>query len=201
MNLKRDLFTTLVVSSTISVISPLSVSAATHTWAPAPSVLSTGCSDCVPITGSRIIWGAGTFDLGFPDASMSMTSPGSVSSFTLTMLDFQAKLSLIKLARVCDNPFLTADQKTITSESGVEQRWLVATSMATMVVAQSIGWYDKAVAVINLIVGNMSLKGFKVWYKDGFSETWLFVPNYPWASIKLFDQPAPESLKPDGAGC
>lgn len=178
--------------------------AATHNWSPNATVQSSGGAGAqiVDITGSRIIWGSGSFDLGFPDANMSMTSPGSVSSFTLTMLDFQAKLTAIKITRVCDNPFLSDGMKHTTSASDTLDRWFVASEMAAQMAARGgWSWYDKAVPPIAIIVDGKTLKGFKVWYRDGFSETWVFMPNANFTSAKLSDTPAPGSLKSDGPGC
>lgn len=187
----------------VAGIWPSTSISASHTWFPGATAQATtgSANQSVTIIGQQIVWGIGGFDVGFPDSSMDMTSPGTVSSFTLTMLDFQAKITLIKLARTCDNPFLTAEQKLTTSQSDPIIRWLTASSMANMVVVRSMYWYDRAIPPISIIIGNQSFKGFKVWYKDGFSETWIFTPNYTLSSIKLFDTPAPNSLKSDGPGC
>jgi hypothetical protein len=178
--------------------------ATTRTWtqyATAQSANGTNLQT-IDVVGQRINWGAGVFDLGFPDISMSTSSPGSVSSFTLTMLDFHAKLSALNIAKVCGNPSLPQAMKNTTSESSTLDRWFVASEMVAQLHARSAwAWYDKAVPPITIIVDSKALKGFKVWYKDGFSETWVFLPNANFSAAKLSDTPAPESLKPDGPGC
>ena len=54
---------------------------------------------------------------------------------------------------------------------------------------------------IALIINGQRYAGFQVRYADGFSETWVINPGWSTSTVKLFDAPAPDSLKPGGSGC
>ena len=47
---------------------------------------------------------------------------------------------------------------------------------------------------IELIVDNKSYKGFKIWYSDYSSETWMVHPGWKTSSVSLYDSPVPGSL-------
>lgn len=187
----------------------LNAAAAVYTWSSVPRIQDgQNVLEPVLVTGSRIYWGTGRFDLSWPALTTiqfdGSGGVGTVSSYTLSVLDRQAIFAFIKRANVCTAPGLSEAAKNTTSGHDVLDRWQTANEVFTKgyaLDATAMFYYDKAVPPISIIIDGKAYKGFKMWYKDGYSETWVMKPNWPHASVKLFPDPAPASLKPDGKGC
>lgn len=183
--------------------------AAVYTWSSVPRIQDgQNVLEPVLVTGSRIYWGTGRFDLSWPALTTiqfgGSGGVGTVSSYTLSVLDRQATLAFIKRANVCTAPGLSQAAKDTTGGHDVLDRWQTANEVFTKgyaLDAMAMFYYDKAVPPISIIIDGKAYKGFKMWYKDGYSETWVMMPNWSTASVKLFPDPAPGSLKPDGPGC
>jgi hypothetical protein len=195
--------------------------AADHTWISTPSVNgskqdSSSSSDAktepralngstdsetlptVYITGSTIGWGSGYFDEPFNEIYTSMGS-GSIGTGIAGSRD-----RAVDLSDVCTNPLISSASKTTTSTSDATTRWLAAQDMfITTMTSNLLTSYAQAMRISILLDGKY-YRGYKVSYADGGSEVWVVNPGYATSSFKLFDTPAPGSLKgPDArhTGC
>ncbi|WP_428424033.1 hypothetical protein [Methylibium sp.] len=106
-----------------------------------------------------------------------------------------AKYTAIKLSNICSNPAVSSATKSTTSKSDTLDRWLAATDVFNTVVARGLfGMYQAAYGGISILIDTKRYTGFKVTYADGASEVWVINPGYSTSSVKLFDNPAPNSL-------
>lgn len=177
--------------------------AGTYTWIPAKRALSAGDdTQTIVITGTRIIWGPGNFDIN-PSEATIMVAESTVNSGSIGNAITQAKLKAVDLSDVCKNPGATNATKGITSSSDKTARWEAATNLFNIIQAERMwGMYGAAYGGINIIIDSKSYTGFKVRYADGATETWVLTPNWAVSSMRLFDDPAPGSLTPSTrAGC
>lgn len=188
--------------------------AGVHTWIPAGSASTTtgaerdiGTIDygaartdsdlqIVIVTATRIYWGPGSFDSPISEVP-------NVSSFNgLSFAINSARERAVNLANACKNPLISAAAKSTASTSTTESRWLAAQEMYNSIQASNLwSMYQNAYGGISIIVNGQSYRGFKVKYVDGATETWVVTPNAATSSVKLFDTPAPDSLKPGTPDC
>lgn len=152
----------------------------------------------VLIVGSTINWGSGYFDSDFTESYFSMGS-GSIGGGIAGARD-----RAVDLSDVCKNPLVSSDTKTTTSTSDATSRWLAAQNLFSSTAASNLLPLYWQALPIRVIVDGKYLSGYKVTYADGWSEVWVVNPGHATSSFKLFDTPAPNSLKPPEAnnpGC
>jgi len=176
--------------------------AGTHTWIPKAQILADGVVTLPPVTviGNSIQWGAGAWDVPFANDQAVLTVDGFGQ---LAVAIAASKSRAIDLATSCKNPMLSPQAKSVTSQSDVTARWLAANEMLAQIDLQRLwGMYQAAYGAqgIVILIDNQRYAGFKVTYADGATETWVVTPNHTTSSVKVFDQPAPNSLTaPDSA--
>lgn len=174
-----------------------SSSAQTESRSPGES-LDSETLPTVYITGSTIGWGSGYFDQPFSETYTPFGS-GSIGGGIASARD-----RAVDLSNVCTNPLISSASKTTTSTSDATSRWLAAQDLFNTTSASNmLALYAQAIPIRILIDGKY-YRGYKVTYADGGTETWVVNPGYATSSFKLFDTPAPGSLKgPDASspGC
>ena len=112
----------------------------------------------------------------------------------------QAKANAINMADACLSP-VSSGAKQTTSQSDVTSRWLAAQEMFNVVQSKNLwSMYRNATSSLTFIMNGKDYAGFKVKYADGFVEAWAVYPGYSTSTIKLLDQPMPNSLKDSGSG-
>jgi len=174
--------------------------AGTHTWVPKKRILASGSDviefPTVTVTG-HIDWGSGDFDSSVSD-STNLTGSGSGIGGAI----LAAKARAIDMANVCKNPFISNDAKQTTSATDTTNRWLAAQEVFNSIQAMSMwSMYQNAYGGgIYLIIDTKTYSGFKVAYADGSSEVWLVNPGFRTSTVKLFDNPIPDSLTPRVGG-
>ncbi|HEX6708464.1 MAG TPA: hypothetical protein VF169_27260 [Albitalea sp.] len=192
--LARRLRAVVVLSAVIGGALPGAAQALTHTWTTKKVILSDGSVTfpIVTIVGSRIGWGAGAFDQDFTE--YANTNP--VGSSSLAFAIASAKERAVNLADVCKNPVISDGAKQVTGTSDTTSRWLAAQELFNSIqMAKLWSLYQGAYGGISVIIDGKSYQSFKVYYADGSSEVWVVNPGWATSTFKLFDTPAPNSLK------
>jgi len=174
-----------------------SAEAGTHKWIPRATAQGAGADQSVVITATSINWGDGIFDSPFGEVATTTVSGGNGIASAIEGKMKQA----VKLSRNCSNPLIAANLQTVTGADDATDRFLSASAMFTSI-QQSNLWasYNQAYGGIKVLVNGQYLSGFKVYYADGASETWVVTPNANFSVAKLFDTPAPGSLTPGKPG-
>jgi hypothetical protein len=119
----------------------------------------------------------------------------------------KAELNAVKMSDVCQNPGISSAAKQTTAGTGVTDRWLAAQEVFNSIkLANMWSLYQGAFGStgIRIIVDGKSYQGFNVTYADGSTEKWVVNPGNATSMVKLFDTPAPNSLKVPAvpkAGC
>jgi hypothetical protein len=191
------------VISLALLLSSAPAESAVYTWIPASRALSYDGTpvQTIVITGSRINWGPGEFDL---DISQLTPTSTFINSGSIGVAITQARLKAVDFANVCKNPFVTQDTKETTGSSDTHSRWLAAENLFNIIQAQKL-WssYQGAYGGISIVIDAKSYNGFKVQYADGATETWVVNPGWATSTLRLFDTPAPDSLTParPGSSC
>ena len=184
----------IVVFWTLAGVLASDASAATHTWRPAARALAydPGATQTVVIEGVKINWGAGEFDRPVFDEIYVDPSYG----WSGILHQYTREATTEAMRRVCNNRQLSADHRNTSGLSGVQERWIVALAVFNAMRAKNLLFtpWDTVNNSIELIVDNKSYKGFKIWYSDYSSETWMVHPGWKTSSVSLYDSPVPGSL-------
>jgi hypothetical protein len=99
-------------------------------------------------------------------------------------------------ASVCFSA-LSSGARNTTRYSDVTSRWLAAQEVFNTMNAQNIVWdWNYILNSLQFLLKGVKYDGFVVYYADGSKETWAVNPAYATSSIKLLDQPLPNSLEP-----
>jgi hypothetical protein len=103
---------------------------------------------------------------------------------------FAAKVS------VCIAPVSTAAKSTL-STSDTTNRWLAAQEVYTYIVTSgNLSLINGLYRDLSFVIDGRNYKGFTVSYADGVRETWAVTPNAATSSVKLLDEPMPNSQEP-----
>ena len=189
------LFRAAVVAGFVLFQSP-GVFAKTFTWQPMMRTLSVDETPVqlptVTVTG-HIDWGTGSFDALFGDVQPEPGVDEGLKQIYLATLSAIAKAGGYSSA--CTNPTLIPDLKYHNSKSSTLDRWFTAQALYNSALAAQVLdlWISKG-APISLLISGKLYKGYKVYYSDGFSEVWVVNPGASMSSMRLFDNPAPDSL-------
>ncbi|GKS84191.1 hypothetical protein AVMA1855_08585 [Acidovorax sp. SUPP1855] len=136
----------------------------------------------------------------FPTAYLNAAALDYLGSYAGTHAEaaILAELSFLdKSISVCI-AVVSANAKSTTSASDVTSRWLAAQEVFNY--QNTTGLLAKREEMIKnliFIIDGKRYKGFHVLYADGVRETWAVNPGYSWSSVKLLDQPLPNSQEPD----
>lgn len=103
---------------------------------------------------------------------------------------------LHKKANVC-YAIVSSNARSTTSHDDVTSRWLAAQEVFNYLNnASYLAEYKDLLGNIVFKIDGKIYEGFKVTYADGATETWLINPGYKHSTIKLIDQPLPNSQTP-----
>lgn len=103
---------------------------------------------------------------------------------------------IFKSSSVCVALVSNAARST-TSTSDVTSRWLAAQEVFTFIKnAGNLAQYREISRSLTFIIDGKRYDGFTVTYADGARETWAVNPGHATSSVKLLDQPLPNSLEP-----
>lgn len=92
---------------------------------------------------------------------------------------------------------ISGNAKSTTSTSDVTTRWLAAQEVFNYINnAGMLSDLHTMTRTLTFIMDGKSYQGFRVAYADGVRETWAINPNYKYSSVKLLDQPLPNSQEP-----
>jgi hypothetical protein len=108
------------------------------------------------------------------------------------------------LPDLCKNIYMNSELRKTTSKSDVTTRWLAA--QASYVTSEQKGLFSllKQLGGSNgmaIIMNGVQYNGWSVTYSDGVREIWAINPAASISSVKLMDQPMPNSQKKVSAGC
>lgn len=152
----------------------------------------------VTVTGSYVsYWDPTSYSPSYVSTQNFFSGGMQIGSAIL-----QAQARALDMANVCKSP-VSSSAKSTTHTSDVTTRWLAAQELFNVVMAQGLwSMYRAATNSLSFIMNNSKYAGFRVTYADGYVETWAVYPGYSTSTIKLLDQPLPNSLKSGGgAGC
>lgn len=104
--------------------------------------------------------------------------------------------SILKKANVC-YALVSTNARSTTSHDDVTSRWLAAQEVFNYLNnASYLTTYREMLGNITFRIDGKLYEGFKVTYADGVTETWPINPGYRYSTIKLLEQPMPNSQKP-----
>ncbi len=76
-------------------------------------------------------------------------------------------------------------------------RWLAAQEVFTFIKnAGNLANYREMTRSLNFIIDGKQYQGFAVTYADGVRETWAINPGHATSSVRLLDEPLPNSMEP-----
>ena len=154
----------------------------------------------ITITG-HVSYGDGNFDSLSTPTDLSLSGGGSGTQIAMGILN--QKQRALSLANVCTNPAVSANTKQTTGQYDVLGRYLAAMDVFnTIQAAKLLGMYQAAYGSsgIGISISGQMFQGFRVFYADGSTEMWMVSPASPVSSIRLYDNPLPNSLIPPPAG-
>lgn len=116
--------------------------------------------------------------------------PGSIGEAMAS-----ARERAFNMSNVCNAPVSQAARST-KSSSDVTSRWLAAQEVFNVIQSKNLWtFYHQSINGLSFLMNGVKYTGFKVTYSDGARETWAVNPGFRTSSVKLLDQPLPNSLK------
>lgn len=150
----------------------------------------------VTVTGNHVDFSGGSDSIYNPFYTGAMPGPPNIPA-----LDPQKFAAATKNRTVCSTELaLSQATRQTTSQSDVNDRWLAAQNVFANL--HTRGW------LLSLLIGGPRLQTspggthgiFIVMYADGYWESWLVAPGWQTSTIKLLDQPMPNSMKGPATG-
>jgi hypothetical protein len=113
-----------------------------------------------------------------------------------------ARERAFNMSNVCNAP-VSPGARATTANSDVTSRWLAAQEVFNVIQSRNLyPLYQQSINSLSFLMNGVKYSGFKITYSDGARETWAINPGFRTSSVKLLDQPLPNSLKPGAeAGC
>ncbi|MDD2545377.1 MAG: hypothetical protein PHI55_03745 [Burkholderiaceae bacterium] len=103
---------------------------------------------------------------------------------------------ILKSSSVC-YALVSGNAKSTTSTSDLTSRWLAAQEVFNFINnSGNLAQYREITRTLTFIINGKRYNGFAIAYADGVRETWPINPGYSTSSVKLLDQPLPNSQEP-----